>query len=241
LRIRLRAVIPALTLGALLAIPSFASSIVLGFAGDAEVGANSLSFGVYPQGAPYAPAPGFGIFEVTSPVTNIFAANSVMPGELGSIQSLNATLEPAGTVLATPIQFMTFSGLSFSGTPLPGGGGTNLQLFMTEVFQGNLPSPPPSPFILHDTPEGNATAAVDFTGYILNTTDNSKTPYNGVFSATFSGMTVADLLSSLPVDTPFSGTLSLIPVTATPEPASLLLMGIGLLGAGVVARKKIRS
>lgn len=223
MRISFKAVLPALSLGVLMTLPAFSSTIVLGVSGDASVGADYLSFGIYPQGAPYVPAPGTGLFEVTSPVTNIFAANGVVPGEFGTIQSLNSTLEPAGTVLATPIQFMTFAT-----------GGSNLQLFLTEVFQGNLPSPPPSPFVLNDTTSG-ATAAIDFTGYVLNTTDSSKTAYDGVFSATFSGMSVAQLESSVPVDTPFSGTLSLTP---TPEPASLLLMGIGLLGAGVIARKK---
>ncbi|MDQ2775149.1 MAG: PEP-CTERM sorting domain-containing protein [Acidobacteriota bacterium] len=200
-----------------------------------------MAFGNYPMGAPYAPAPGYGVFETTSPITSIFASNNVLSGEYGNLQSLNSTLEPAGTVLSTPVLFMTFSGTGISPNPNVHYGGTNLELFLTEVFQGNLPSPPPSPFVLHDTPDGNATAAVDFMGYILNTTDNSKTPYSGLFSATFAGSTVAQLLTSLPVDTAFSGTLTLTSTTATPEPASLLLMGIGLLGAGVVARKKVRN
>jgi hypothetical protein len=223
MRISVRALLPTLSVAVLMAVPAFSSTIVLGMSGDASVGANFINFGIYPQGAPYVPAPGTGIFEVTAPVTNIFASNGVVPGEFGTIQSLNSALEPAGTVLATPIQFLTFAT-----------GGSNLQLFLTEVFQGNLPSPPPSPFVLNDTASG-ATAAVDFMGYILNTTDSSKTAVTGLFQATFSGMTVAELLGSLPVDTAFSGTLS---VTPTPEPASLLLLGIGLLGAGVIARKK---
>jgi hypothetical protein len=119
--------------------------------------------------------------------------------------------------------------------------GSNLQIMMTELLQGNLPSPPPSPFILADTPNG-ATAEVDFNGFVLNTLDNSQTPVTGLFSATFSTFTVAELLASIsagtPVNTPFSGTLSL---TTIPEPGSLLLMGVGLLGAGLLARRKARS
>jgi hypothetical protein len=224
--LRLKLGLAVLAVGALAAIPSFSSTIVLGIAGDASVGADFLNFGIYPQGAPYVPAPGTGIYEVSSPVTSIFATNGVVPGEFGTIQSLNSTLEPAGTVLATPIQFMTFATT-----------GSNLQIMMTEVLQGNLPSPPPSPFILSDTANG-ATAQIDFNGFVLNTTDNSETPISGLFSATFAGMTVAELLANLPVQTPFSGTVSL---TTIPEPGSLILMGVGLLGAGLLARRKARS
>ena len=226
MQISVKALLTALSVAVFMAVPAFSSTIVLGMSGDASVGADFLDFGIYPQGAPYVPAPGTGIFEVTAPVTNIFAKNGVVPGEFGTLQSLNSALEPAGTVLATPIQFLTFAT-----------GGSNLQLFLTEVFQGNLPSPPPSPFVLSDTTTG-ATAAVDFMGYILNTNDGTETAVTGLFEATFSGMTVADLLDSLPVDTAFSGTLS---VTPTPEPASLLLLGIGLLGAGIISRKKIEG
>ena len=222
MRTILRAVLPALTIVALTAVSSFASTITLGISGDARVGANYIDFGVYPQGEPYVPAPGFGTFEVTSPVTNIFSTNGVRAGEFGSIQSFSSALETVGTTLSPAVKFMTFET-----------GGSNLQLFLTRLYQGNLPTS--SPFILSDTVVG-ATAAFDVTGYILNTNDNSKTAFTGLFSTTFSGMTVAQLIGELPVDTAFSATFSLTPA---PEPASLLLLGIGLLGAGIVGRKKI--
>jgi hypothetical protein len=221
----LRAVLPALTVTALMVVPAFSSPIVLAINGDAEVGATNINFGDYPVGAPYVPAPGFGVFETTTPIGGIFASNGVVAGEMGSIQSLNSTMEPAGAPLASPVEFMTFNP--------PPGGGANLVLYLTQLSTGNT-GLSTSPIILADTPNG-AEATVDFSGYILNTFDSSKTPYAGLFQATFSGLTVAQLLAAVPVDTNFSGTVSL---TTVPEPASLLLAGAGLLGAGLIARRR---
>jgi hypothetical protein len=213
-----------LTFFALTAVSSFASTITLGISGDARVGANYLDFGSYPQGDPYVASPGFGTFEVTSPITNLFSANGVTPGEFGLIRSFDSTLERVATILRPPVEFMTFNT-----------GGSNLQLFVTQVYQGNARVTPPSPFILFNTPVG-ANAAFDVGGYVLNTNDGSETFFTGVFSATFSGMTVAELLASLPVETTFSATFSL---TTIPEPVSMLLVGIGLLGLGIIGRKRL--
>jgi hypothetical protein len=224
MRMKFGAVLTALTIVALTAVSSFAGTINLGIAGDARVGQDYIEFGVFPFGGPYSPAPGLGVFEVTAPVTGFFAANGVTPGQYGSIQSFDSTMEGAGTPISPAVEFMTFSS-----------GGSNLEVFLTELYQGSLPIPPPSPFILSDTETG-ATADFGVAGYVLNSNDNSQTPFTGIFSATFSGITADQLVGSLPVDTAFSATLS---ATPTPEPASLLLFGIGLLGTGIFGPRRL--
>jgi hypothetical protein len=213
-----------------MALPSSADTIQLGINGDAQVGSNYIDFGQFPTGAPYAPAPGYGTFEVSLVNAGVFSSAGVVPGEFGQVQSLN---EGPGPV-TLPSAFMTF------GTPPTGGtGGSNLQLWATNIPLGNFDG---TPFTLTDTPDG-AVASFDVDGYVWDTNTNSKVDtFTGTFSATFDGQSVASLFTNLPIDTPFSATFTatVIPVSHVPEPASMLLMGVGLLGVGLVSRRKAR-
>lgn len=212
----------SVVLTGLMAIPGSASTIQLGINGDAQVGANYIDFGQYPNGAPYAPAPGYGTFEVSLVNSGVFSSAGVTTGEFGTIQSLN---EPPGAV-TLPSAFMTFDT-----------GGSNLQLWATNIPAGDV-----GPFVLTDTPDG-AVASFNVDGYIWDTNTGSKVDtFTGTFSATFDGQTVADLFTNLPIDTPFSATFTATTIpTSTPEPASMLMMGVGLLGVGLVSRRKTRK
>lgn len=212
-----------LGLAAFAALPSSASTIQLGINGDAQVGSNFIDFGQFPNGAPYAPAPGTGTFEVSLVNSGVFSSGGVTTGEMGTIQSLNEGTGPV--TLAGP--FMTFAG-----------GGSNLQLWATNIPNGGDGA---GPFVLTDTPDG-AVASFDVDGYVWNTTTMSKVDtFTGTFSATFDGQTVASLFTNLPINTPFSATFTATVVPTVPEPASMLLMGAGLLGVGLVSRRKARK
>lgn len=203
------------------AISASASTIQLGINGDAQVGSNYIDFGQYPNGAPYVPAPGYGTFEISLVNAGVFSTAGVTTGEFGIIQSLN---EPPGPV-TLPSAFMTFDT-----------GGSNLQLWATNIPPGAV-----GPFTLTDTADG-AVVSFDIDGYIWDTNTNSKLDtFTGTFSATFDGESVAQLFQDLPIDSPFSATFTatVIPVTI-PEPASMLLMGAGLFGVGLITRRRGR-
>jgi PEP-CTERM motif len=228
-----------LAVGALISIPCFAGPMVLGINGNAEVGAMDstqfINFGVFPVGPPYMASPNYGTFEVSLVNPGVFASNAVVPGEFGMIQSLNSSTTPVGVVLTpNPTTDMPF--MKFNGPPPSGAGGVNLEVFLTELVKGNTVGP----FTLADTPNGS-TASFDINGFVYDTTHASRTQISGLFSATFAGTTVAQLLAmaaaGTTIPTPYSATFT---ITAVPEPISLFLMGAGLMGAGLVARRKVR-
>jgi hypothetical protein len=223
----------SLALAAFVALPSSADTIQLGINGDAQVGSNYIDFGQFPTGAPYTPAPGYGTFEVSLVNSGVFSTAGVTAGEMGKIQSLNEPTGmqpcPSATNGLCNGAFMTFNG-----------GGSNLQLWATNIPDGGEGA---GPFVLTDTADG-AVVSFNVDGYIWDTNTMSKVDtFTGTFSATFDGQSVASLFTSLPINTPFSATFTAttIPVTGVPEPASMLLMCAGLLGVGLLSRRKTRK
>lgn len=223
---------------ALFASPIFATPLApidLTIDGNTQVTATQINFNTVWDGTgTYVASPGAGQFATAEPIQSIFAANGVVASETGAIYSLDATKTPVGTTIVPPMLFMTFSGTTLSGGTA---GGTNLDLYLTQLVPGSFAAG--SPFDFQQTSNG-AVASFNVDGYVWNTTTSSMTDFTGTFSATFNGLSVSELTNpaNLPQDTAFTGTFS---ITIIPEPASILLMGVGLLGAGLVARRKVRS
>src|SRR5579863_2647771 len=164
---------------------AIAESLNLGINTVVEIGTNFISFGQFPNGVPYTPAPGFGTFQVSLVNSSVFSSAGVVTGEFGMIQSLNQTLEPGGPAGFTPIEFMTFDM-----------GGSNLQLWADNIPFGNVSG---WPFTFIDTPIG-AVASFNVDGFIKDTTTgNTVDTFTGICSATFAGVSTAQLLASLPV------------------------------------------
>ena len=238
MKAKISSVLLTLAVGAAMPMMSSADTfnLALGIFGGASVTNTSIEFGTNNNGlsAPYAPPGSYGMFEVNLVNAGPFQANGVTVGELGMIQSISAGTFPPATPF---IKFNT--------------GGSNLQLFATSIGAGSAGGgscqvSPGGVFLLCDQTlngQHSAVASVLINGDITgdHTTPGLET-FSGTFSATFNGLTVADLLSEVargPINSPFSATFS---ATVIPEPVTLFLMGLGLVGAGLIVRRnKVRA
>ena len=165
----------------------------------------------------------------------------------GTIQSLSGG--PTTGTLTTPIsQFISFTtGVAapvyFDLTYIAPGVGSLGNCFNAAL--GSQCTPAGSPFTLFQLSSNTVIASLQFNGNgYTDTPASGTTPTTAIFSTqTALNGTIPEIYTQLTAGQTLTGITysASFNTTAVPEPASLLLMGMGLIGAGLVARRKLHS
>ncbi len=222
----------------LAAVPALATSVTgeANFSGTATVNMNGIFFNATGTGNETTQNP----FVVSAPNTGSFSGLTS-----GSITNI-VGLPPVGSHPIT--DFMTFNVSSGTilfdlQTILPGVGTAGA---CTSDTMGNVCTPPNSPFTLTQTSADTVSISLVLKGTAYMGTSSSGTAVGtGIYTTQVVNGTITSLIAASGTAAgfthSFSATVGAVAPTVIPEPASLLLMGVGLLGAALVGRRKVRS
>ena len=221
--------------------------------GDAVVGATFLNFLCDQTGAGTC-STGYGDFSIgAGSSTGSFTQYN---GTFGQILDLTNTTAPLNTTVSiTDFMFFNTAGNSTTG---------NITFTLTLLPLGTDPTSTTCAGLTHCTPTNAAlvtsnnplglsafdldqtgsstTAAFEALGTVTDTKGDSAS-FTALFSSTFAGQTPAQVLAnsiSTNGTTPVESYAESATITVTPEPATTFLIGTGLLGLGLLTRKRLR-
>jgi hypothetical protein len=221
----------------------------LHISGDAQVGAISLTWQCNQPGdtACTVPPANQGDFAVSASTGSFAEYNS----SFGLIANINNALQPLNQMFSLP-NFITFD-LN-----------NDISITLTFIPLGNDPASATCAGLAHCTPQTtlldtpanptglsafnldsnlSGTAATFGVIGVVNQAGGATAPLTGIFTAEFVGLNPQEtlVLAEGGSNSTFSSNMSLTLTVSSPEPTPILLTGIGLLGLGLLGRKRLSA
>ena len=185
------------------------------------------------------------LFLVSVPVTNSFVG---LAGTNGAITNLTNNLtntgpQPVGVPFLDP-NWMVFSSASpvidFDLTLILPGIDTSAGCGSSAVGATCTPFFF-SPFNLQNTVTGTS-VAFSVAGIARNSLTGEMTPFTGNFTTQITGQNIPQILATINAGGTITNSYSAnFVATAVPEPGTILLFGAGLIGLGLLQRRRARS
>jgi len=194
------------------------------------------------------------LFNVSPPTTGSFS--TLASGASGSINNLNSTLQPTGGNLETAITDIgwmvfpaagSFPGARFDLENIAQGSFTSAACAATPAPGQTCTPFPSSPFNLTNlgTPGGSVTGVLigfSVSGDAINLTTLEETDMTGAFSTQINGTTLQAILATIggggTVSNSYSANFTTTAPPTVPEPATVSLLGAGLVGLGLLQRRR---
>jgi hypothetical protein len=169
----------------------------------------------------------------------------------GTVLDLNEMVQTPGVAFPPLNGFLTFASaptIRLDLTSIDVGSFTSTDCFAAPAA-GQTCTPPlgfggavgTNPFNLNNTTPGTSTASITFHGNAVNTSTGEVSSFIGVFSSQFTvpyQTLLQDIAAGQTISTSYSA--SITTTSAVPEPATMILLGSGLIGIFVIGRKRTR-
>ncbi|HZQ53883.1 MAG TPA: PEP-CTERM sorting domain-containing protein [Bryobacteraceae bacterium] len=227
-------------LAGLALVSSLASAASVGAGTFNLAGAIDVTSSAFTFGNMVAPPPGDQMARTTLPLTGQFS--DVAAGVAVPVKNLSAPTVTPGTPFLVSDWITLPDGIDLDLTNIPLSMASHACTAADDAPGSICRATATSPITLEQGTDG-VTALLNLSGVAyFATSPGTTTPWSGKLAADFSGETISTLLATFSstghITTGYQANFVTTAPTTVPEPGALAAVGLGLLGAGLLKKRK---